>query len=98
VKGFVSFSSPSLSPFSFLGTTAALKDTLSKKENERRRWMGNRQRNRAKTFSLLLLKEKDTTVGEGAPIRKVETTEQKTLSLSHLMQMRRALTDEMHPD
>jgi len=44
--------------------------------------MGNRQRNEAKTFSLILLKEKGTTVGEGAPIAKVETTERKTLSLS----------------
>ena len=43
--------------------------------------MGNRRRNKAKTFSLLLLKEKGAIVGEGAPIGKVETTEQKTHSL-----------------
>ena len=59
--------------------------------------MRNRRKNRAKTFSLLLLKEKGATVGEGAPIGKVEMTEQKTLSLSYLMQMRRALTDETCP-
>ena len=41
--------------------------------------MGNRRRNGAKTFSLLL-KEKGATVGEGAPIGKVETMERKTLS------------------
>ena len=69
-------------PFSFLGTAAALKNALGKKENERRQQMGNRRRNGAKTFSLLLLKEKGAAVGEGASIRKVETTEQKTLSLS----------------
>ena len=85
MKGFVSFSPPSLSPFSFLGTAVALKDALYKKENETRRQMGNRQKNGVKTFSLLLHKEKGVTVGEGAPIGKVETAERKTLSLSHLM-------------
>ena len=59
--------------------------------------MRNRRRNRAKTFSLLLLKEKGAAVGEGAPIGKNKTVEQKTLSPSHLMQMRRALSDEMRP-
>ena len=43
--------------------------------------MRNRQKNRAKTFSLLLLKEKGAVVGEGAPIVRDETTEQKTLFL-----------------
>ena len=32
---------------------------------------------RRKTFSLLLLKEKGATVGEGAPIEKVEMAERK---------------------
>ena len=73
------FSSPSLSPFSFLETTAALKNALGKKEKERRRQMRNRQRNRAKTFSLLQLKEKGAAVGEGVPIGKDETVERKTL-------------------
>ena len=56
--------------------------------------MRNRRRNRAKTFSLLLLKEKGAAVGEGAPIGRDETTERKTLSLSHLMRMGCTLTDE----
>ena len=59
--------------------------------------MRNRRRNRAKTFSLLLLKEKGAAVGEGAPIRKDKTAERKPLSLSHLMQMGRTLTDETRP-
>ena len=59
----------------------ALKNALGKKEKERRWHMRNRRKNRAKTFSLLLLKEKDVAVGEGAPIGKDETAEQKTLSL-----------------
>ena len=74
------FSSPSLSPFSFLETTAALKNALGKEENKRRRQMRNRQKNRAKTFSLLLLKEKGAAVGEGAPIGGDKTAERKTLS------------------
>ena len=77
----------------------ALKDALGKKENERRRLMGNRRRNGAKTFSLLL-KEKGATIGKGAPIGEDETAEQKTLSLSHLMQMGydgTTLTDETCP-
>ena len=52
------FSSPSLSPFSFLVTTAALKNALGKEQKGRRRQMRNRRKNRAKTFSLLLLKKK----------------------------------------
>ena len=59
--------------------------------------MRNRRRNRVKTFSLLLLKEKGVIVGEDAPIGKDETVERKTLSLSHLMQMGRTLTDETCP-
>ena len=56
---------PSLCPLSFLETVAALKNTLGEKE-ERRRWqMRNRRKNGAKTFSLLLLKEKGTTVRGG---------------------------------
>ena len=57
--------------------------------------MRNRRWNRAKTFSLLLLKEKGAAVGEGTPIGKDEMAEQKTLSLSHLMQMGHTLIDEM---
>jgi len=59
------FSSPSLSPFSFLETVVALKNALGKKEKERRRQMRNRRKNRTKTLSLLLLKEKGTTVRGG---------------------------------
>ena len=59
------FSSPSLSPFSFLETTAALKNALGKEEKERRRQTRNRRKNRAGTFTLLLLKEKGTTVRGG---------------------------------
>jgi len=59
------FSSPSLSPLSFLEATAALRNAHGKKEEERRRQMRNRQKNRAKTLSLLLLKEKGTVVREG---------------------------------
>ena len=47
--------------------------------------MGNRRRNGAKTFSLLLLKEKGATIGEAVLIGNIETVEQKTLSISHLM-------------
>ena len=36
-------------------------------------------------------------LGEGVPIKKDEMAERKTLSLSHLMQMRRALTDKTCP-
>ena len=50
-----------------------------------------------KTVSLLLLKEKGATVGEGTPIGKVKMAERKTLSLSHLMQMGRTLIDETRP-
>ena len=56
--------------------------------------MRNRRKNRAKTFSLLLLKEKSAAVGEGTLIGKDKTAERKTLSLSHLMQMGRTLPDE----
>ena len=92
------FSSPSLSPFSFspfsfLETITALKNALGKKEKERRQWMKNRQKNRTKTFPLQF-KEKGAAVGEGVPIGRDETAERKTLSLSHLMQMGRTLTDE----
>ena len=59
--------------------------------------MRNRQKNRAKTFSLLLLKEKGTTVRGGRVDRERQNSGVKTLSLSHLMQMRRALTDETCP-
>ena len=75
----------------------ALKNALGKKEKERRRQMRNRRGNRVKTFSLLLLKEKGAAVGEGAPIGKDKTAERKTLSLSHLMQMGRTLTDKTRP-
>ena len=75
----------------------ALKNALGKKEKERRQQMRNRRRNRAKTFSLLLLKEKGAAVGEGTPIGEDEMAERKTLSLSHLMQMGRTLTDETRP-
>ena len=59
------FSSPSLSPFSFLATIAALKNALGEEEKEMRQQMRNRQKNGAKAFSLLLLKEKGTTVRGG---------------------------------
>ena len=62
--------SPSLSPLSFLETTMALKNALGKKEKERRRQMRKRQKNRVKTFSLLLLKEKGTTVRGGHAVRE----------------------------
>ena len=55
----------------------ALKDALGKKEKKRRRQMRNRLKNRVKTFSLLLLKEKDVAVGEGTPIGKDKTAERK---------------------
>ena len=63
------FSSPSLSPFSFLETTVALRNAHGKKEEERRRQMRNRQKNRAKTLSLLPLKEKRIAVREGRAVR-----------------------------
>ena len=59
------FSSPSLSPFSFLETAAALKNAHVKKEKERRRQMRNRRKNRAKTFSLPQPKEKGIAVRGG---------------------------------
>ena len=88
------FSSPSLSPFSFLETVVALKNAHGKKEKKRRRQMGKRRKEQAKTFSLLLLKEKDTTVRGGRADRERRNGGAKKTSLSHLMQMRRALTDK----
>jgi len=64
------FSSPSLSPFSFLETAVALKNALGKKEKERRRQMRNMQKNGAKILSLLLLKKKGTTVRGGCTDRE----------------------------
>ena len=64
------FSFPSLSPFSFLETAAALKNAHGRKEKKRRRQMRNRRKNRAKIFSLLLLKEKGTTVRGGRADRE----------------------------
>ena len=63
--------SSSLLPHSlpFLETSVALRNAHDKKE-ERRRWqMKNRQKNGTKTLSLLLLKEKGTTVREGCADR-----------------------------
>jgi len=54
--------------------------------------MRNRRRNRVKTFSLLLLKEKGAAVGEGAPIGKDENGGAKT-PLSFPFN-----ADGMHPD
>ena len=45
-----------------------LSNVLDKKEDEKRPYMRNRRRNRVKAFSLLLLKEKGTAIGEGTPI------------------------------
>ena len=90
-------SSPSLSTLSFLETTMALKYAHGKKEEERRRQMRNRQKNGAKTLPLLLLKEKGTLVMEGhADQRRKNSGARNSLSLSHLMQMRHALTDETY--
>jgi len=59
------FSSPSLSPLSFLETAVALKNTLGEKEEKRGQQMRNRRKNGVKTFSLLLLKQKGTVVRGG---------------------------------
>jgi len=61
-KGFVSFFfSLALSLF-FPRNHRGSQNTLGKKEDEKRRRIRKRQRNRAKTFSLLLLKERGTIV------------------------------------
>ena len=60
------------------------------------RWGTGRGTGR-KNFSLLLLKEKGTAVGEGTLIGKIETAERKTLSPFHLMLMGRTLTEETRP-
>ena len=59
--------------------------------------MRNRRKNKAKTFSILVLKEKGTIVRGGRADRERQNGRVKTLSLSHLMQMRCALTDKTCP-
>ena len=49
-KLFVSFLLSLTLPFSFLGTTVALKNALGKKEDENRRRMRKKQRNVAKSL------------------------------------------------
>ena len=75
------FSSPSLSPLSFLETIVALRNAHGKKKEERRQHMRNRQKNRAKPLPLLLLKEKGTTVREGNADQEKAKRQSEELSL-----------------
>jgi len=87
------FSSPSLSPLSFLETTVALRNAHDKKEEERRWQMRNRQKNGSKTLSPLLLKEKGTTVREGRADQEKAKWRSEELSLSFPFN-----ADKTHPD
>ena len=78
---------------------------MEKKEERRRRQMKNRQKNRTKNLSLLLLKEKGTTVKEGRADRGRQNGGAR-ISLSFPFNadetcpepMRRAPLDGMAPD
>ena len=78
-------SSPLLSPRSFLETSAALRNAHGKKEERRRRQMKNRQKSGTKTLSLLLLKEKGTSIKEECAIGEGRMAKQDFLSHFHLM-------------
>ena len=85
-------------PFSFLETFVALRNAHGKKKVGRRRLTRNMQKNGAKKPSpFTYLRKREQQSGEGALIREGRTMEQKILSLSHLMQIRHALTDETCP-